>query len=486
MSVLKRAILYISRKWQQSLIIFFVLFIVCISTLTGLAILKASDSAIANLRQQLGGTFSMEIDMSNSENMQEAESTDQYTAGYYIGKYLDQAVIDEVMKTSGILEYSANIEVVANLKSSDEKYYNLIENLQNYYSSSNSHIALIQGWTSLNQCSYFANHALEITQGEMFTADGSRQAIISRELAELNHIKVGDKLILEINREVTGFDIPIEKQECIFEIVGIFDIMGEQQIDPYTSQRQMIQNGVFVDSQTLLSYLNEILKSIGEQPIGYEKVTFRVNDPAEMASIIKNIQQNKTINWNYFKIKMDNKNYQSAENALKSMDNGIYIMILMIVVAGIGILILLLSIWAKFRINETGILLSAGKSKCEILAQRITEIVLITVLTFGISYVISNIIANDIGNILLAQTNEQNINKTKVDPVYSGTSISTDNFDLTPVFSDPKIEELTVRISMDLLAVVYVLELLIVLLSICVASIPVMRMKPKAILTKYE
>lgn len=486
MSVLKRAMLYISRKWQQSLLIFFVLFVVCISILTGFAVLKASDSATANLRQQFGGTFNIEIDMSNPANMQEVASTDRYTASYYDGKYLDHAMIDEIMKTSGILEYSANIDVVANLKSDSGEYHNLIENVQNYYSSSNSHIARIQGVTSLNQCSYFANHVLEIIQGKMFTADGSEQAVISRELAELNHIEVGDKLIFEINREVTGFDIPIEKQKCIFEIVGIFDIMGEQQMDQYTSQRQMIQNWVFVDSRALLPYLNELLKSIGEQPIGYEKVTFRVNDPAEMDSIIKNIQQNKTINWNYFKIKIDNTNYQSAENALKSMNNGIYIMILMITVVGIGILILLLSIWTKFRTNETGILLSTGKSKSEILAQRITEIVLITVLAFGISYVMGNIVANDIGNILLAQTNEQNIDEIKADPIYSEMSISADNFDLTPVFSAPKVEELTVSISIDILVVVYGLELLIVLLSICVASIPVMRMKPKAILTKYE
>ncbi|MBD5535678.1 MAG: FtsX-like permease family protein [Lachnospiraceae bacterium] len=486
MSILKRAILYVSRKWQQSLIIFLVLLVVCTSTLIGFAVLKASDSAAANLRKQLGGTFSMEINMSNSANMQGAVSTDQYTGSYYVGKYLDQTVIDEVMKTSGISEYSANTEVVANLKSTDGAYYNLIENFQNYYSSSNSHIASIQGWTSLHQCAYFANKILEVTQGEMFTTDASSQAVISRELAELNHIEIGDKLILEINREVTGIDFPVEKQECVFDIVGIFDILGEQQIDQYTSQRQMLQNWVFVDSRTLLPYLNELLVSIGEQPIGYEKVTFSVNDPAEMDSIIKNIQQNKAINWSYFKIKIDNTNYQNAENALKSMDKVIRIMILAITISGIGILILLLSIWARSRIYETGILLSAGKSKWEILAQRITEIVLITILAFGISYTMSNITANDVGNLLLSQANEQNSDESKTNAINTEMPISTNNFDLTPVFSAPKVEELTVNVSADVFAVVYAVELLIVLLSVCVAGISVMKMKPKAILTKMS
>ena len=65
MNILKRAFLYVSRKWQQSLILFFVLLVVCASAFIGLSILKASSLAAANLRGQLGGTFSMEIDTGN-------------------------------------------------------------------------------------------------------------------------------------------------------------------------------------------------------------------------------------------------------------------------------------------------------------------------------------------------------------------------------------------------------------------------------------
>ena len=45
MSVIKRAVLYVTRKWQQSLIIYFVLLTVSTSALMGAAILRASDSA---------------------------------------------------------------------------------------------------------------------------------------------------------------------------------------------------------------------------------------------------------------------------------------------------------------------------------------------------------------------------------------------------------------------------------------------------------
>lgn len=486
MSFIKRAFLYVARKWQQSMIVFLVLLVVCTSALVGLAILKASDTAAANLRGQFGGTFSLEIDMSNPANMQSAGSTDRYTGSYYSGDPIDNEVIDEVLKTPGIADYSANIEAVANLKSDDGQYYNLVENKQNYYSSALAHAAPIQGWTSLQQCSYFANGILKITQGEMFSGGASGQAVISRELADLNGLSVGDHITLEINRDVTGIDFPAEKQECVFEISGIFDILKEQRIDQFTGPRQMLQNWVFVDSRTLLPYLNEQLKSIGMEPNGYKKVTFSIEDPAEMDAIIKGIQSNHALNWNCFKIGFDNTSYQSAENALNGMNSSVRIMIAVIVLAGIAVLVLLLSIWAKFRVRETGVMLALGESRGKVLAQRITEIALVAVLAFGLSYPVSGMTANSVGNVLLAQANEQIIPESSSNTIQAGMPVTSDDFDLSPVFAVPKVEELTVTITSNIFTAVYGLGLLIALLSVCAASVPIMRIKPNEILSKMS
>lgn len=486
MNFMKRAFLYVARKWQQSAIAFLILLAICTSASIGLSILKASDTAAANLRGQFGGTFSLEIDMSNPANMQSAGSTDRYTGSYYSGDTIDNEVIDEVLKTPGIADYSANIEVVANLKSDDGQYYNLVENKQNYYSSALAHVAPIQGWTSLQQCSYFANGILEITQGEMFSGGASGQAVISRELADLNGLSVGDHITLEINRDVTGIDFPAEKQECSFEIVGIFDILKEQKIDQYTGPRQMLQNWVFVDSRTLLPYLNEQLKSIGMEPNGYEKVTFSIEDPAEMDTIIKSVQNNRAINWDCFKIEFDNASYQSAENALEGMNHSIRIMIVMIVLAGVAILVLLLSIWAKFRVWETGVMLALGESKGNVFAQRMAEITLISALAFGLSYPISGMAANSVGDMLLTRANEQIVPRSASDTIQPGMPITSDDLDLSPVFAAPKVEELKVSMSGDIFTAAYGLGLVTALLSAGAASVPAMRMKPNEILTKMS
>ena len=203
-----------------------------------------------------------------------------------------------------------------------------------------------------------------------------------------------------------------------------------------------------------------------------------------MDMIIKSVQNNHAINWDCFKIEFDNASYQSAENALEGMNHSIRIMIVMIVLAGVAILVLLLSIWAKFRVRETGAMLALGESKGKILAQRMMEIALIAALAFGLSCPVSGMAANSVGNKLLAQANEQIVPKSASNTIQTGMPITSDNFDLSPVFAAPKVEALDVAITNDIFTAVYGLGLLIALLSVCVASIPAMRMKPKEILSK--
>ena len=168
------------------------------------------------------------------------------------------------------------------------------------------------------------------------------------------------------------------------------------------------------------------------------------------------------------------------------MNSSLRIMIVIIVLAGIAVLVLLLSIWAKFRVRETGAMLALGESKVIILAQRMIEIALIAALAFGLSCPVSGIAANSVGNKLLAQANEQITTEARSNTVQAGMPVTSEDFDLSPVFAAPKVEELTVLVTGDVFAAVYGLELLIALLSACAASVPIMRMKPNEILSKMS
>lgn len=114
------------------------------------------------------------------------------------------------------------------------------------------------------------------------------------------------------------------------------------------------------------------------------------------------------------------------------------------------------------------------------------EITLIAALAFGLSYPVSGMAANSVGNMLLAQANEQIIPESPSNSIQVGMPITSDDFDLSPVFAAPKVEELTVTFTGDIFTEVYGLGLLIALLSVCAASVPAIKMKPNMILSKMS
>lgn len=101
-----------------------------------------------------------------------------------------------------------------------------------------------------------------------------------------------------------------------------------------------------------------------------------------------------------------------------------------------------------------------------------------------ISCPVSGMAANSVGNTLLAQANERIVPESKSNTVQAGVPITSEDFDLSPVFAAPQIEELTVTVPVDIFAAVYGIGLLTALLAVCAASVPAMRMKPKEILSK--
>ena len=120
-------------------------------------------------------------------------------------------------------------------------------------------------------------------------------------------------------------------------------------------------------------------------------------------------------------------------------------------------------------------------SRVEIVLERTAEIMWFAVMALGVSWACSSAAANEAGNRLLAQTNQRNTEQAGENLSYADSS-----YDLTPVFSPPEVEELTVNMSADIIASVCFYELLIILFSVGMADVSVIRMKPKAILMKWE
>ena len=156
--------------------------------------------------------------------------------------------------------------------------------------------------------------------------------------------------------------------------------------------------------------------------------------------------------------------------------------ILMIaLIVSIAILSLILTMWARTRIHETGVLLSVGISKLSILGQYIAEVLLIAVLAFSLSYFSANGIAGQMGNVL--QSGQAVTEAQQEDGLSAGTrgEAGTDTGD-----SEIETPELQVRVQVEEMGLLFLLGIGIVTVSAGISSISVMRLKPREILSKMS
>lgn len=82
----------------------------------------------------------------------------------------------------------------------------------------------------------------------------------------------------------------------------------------------------------------------------------------------------------------DNKTYLAAAAPLEKSQTLITSFLLLIVLVSAVVLSLILTMWAKSRIHETGVLLSIGFGKASIIGQYLTEVLLIAAIAFGLSF----------------------------------------------------------------------------------------------------
>ena len=183
MGTVKRAFLYVTRKKGKSVLLFFVLLIMATFVLSGLSIEKASQAEQKNLRQSLGGVFELMPEF--SEKNPYYTKLDDGDGGYtlYTERPLTQEIIDAVAKIGGIKKYDAstptlvstNLEVFPGNVPMKDKYNDLV------------YARTVSG-TENN--SYFELGTVKLVEGSHITPEGSNAAVISKDLAEKNNLKL--------------------------------------------------------------------------------------------------------------------------------------------------------------------------------------------------------------------------------------------------------------------------------------------------------
>lgn len=478
MGFIKRAFLYVTRKRGKSVLLFVILLVMATFVLTGLSIWKASEAAQLDLRQSLGGRFDVHVDWENSpyvvkENVkEEAGGENGKSSTSFIQYSTVQLTPDNIAAIKAVpgVKYCsarqahlvpfAEFSLFAGTVATDAKY--------------KSHTKVL-GVCSTEEDELFTTGTLTLAEGRHISNGDSHVAIISQDLAEKSGLQVGDYITTH------GYSLEDQAftgQEIRVQIVGLFTPNTVEQFGETVTTYDKIQNRVFVDLQTSV----EIEGS--EINYGFSAINVTIDDPQNMVQVVSEVKALPGIDWTAFTIQADNETYEKAAAPLATLNELVITLLVVIIVVSAVILALILTLWTKTRIHETGVFLSVGIKKSAIIGQYLIEVLLIAVLAFGFSYFTSNAVAGQIGNHLLEQSLQTA--PEDVGNITAGAAavdVGADHLIQKPLPAENGIE---VSVGLGNLVQLYLIGLVIIIVAVSASSVTVMRLKPREILSKMS
>lgn len=455
MNFISRAWLYIIRKKGKSILLFIILLVMATFVLTALAFGNASNAAQMELRKSLGGSFLIGFDYTENNPYLKVESVDGGTL-VYSTQQISPELVEQVRSINGVNYCSATTESLAVLPSLDLFAGNIpIE--EEFRNSSK----ILGTWKS-EELSRFTSGQLALTEGRHIMPGDKNKGLISKDLADKNGLKIGDVIQTDKGVEI--------------EIVGLFVPKEIEGINDQVTTYDKIQNLIISDLATRIANENSPATQ------GFNELTVSVDDPQNMENIITKVKEIKGVDWKGFAIMVDNEGYENAAFSLQQLSELVSTILIVVLIVSVVILSLILTLWSRTRVHETGILLSLGIRKLSILGQYIAEVLIIAVLAFSLSYFSSNAIAGQMGTILQPEQSAANV-QVEEDGISAGSRGEAGTDMGTQEIEMPQLQ---VTVQIQDMGVLFLIGLGIVTVSAGISSISVMRLKPREILSKMS
>lgn len=449
MNTPKRSLLYVIRKRSRTGLLFVILLVVSTLVLSGLSIMDAAGDSSAELRESTGTSFTME------RNLSTATRSNSGNNFVYQQEYIADEMIEKISDIDGIKGYNAKIGGYLELQNLDgDRFETIVYNKWN--EEDLKYDIGTFGCFNTAYDSFFTSNQFELSEGRHIATDDKQVILISDDLAEKYNFKVGDKLKLTLSEEQVQFEkrygvSDISANSVDVEIIGIYKILEEQSDKETLGQYELYDNYVFTDMATFKEVFSTWAVAAKENEQGYESADFFLTDPAQLGSIMSEVSNISSINWNNFTLTANDEVFQQSASSMSNVEKLITTMIIVVVVIAAVIITLILSMWVRSRMRETGILMSTGIPKYKIVAQYVLETVLIAIFAFALSYFTSNAIAGNLGHII-----------------------------------DSTITAGDVHIAISNFILVFCTGIAVILASIGISSIPVMQMNPREILSKMS
>ena len=302
-----------------------------------------------------------------------------------------------------------------------------------------SNLVMMNGITASKSNIDFKSEVLKLEKGRHIEENDNNKIMIHEKFAELNNVNLGDKIKLSQEGKILEL-----------EIVGIYS--GDKTNTFNGLSSDFIENTVYTDYKSSQELSNLIANN------KVTSVEYGVEDPTKLDDVIKAVEN---LGINNLMVSKSNKNYELVTSSVESITKITNMIRIGSVVVGVVILSLILMFWVRERTYEIGILLSLGTSKVNLVLQFIVEVILVTIfalmIALGIEIVTIKYLASNVGSIF-----SEELPKSIADELMK---ISVNGIDIVNLV---------------------IVMIAIVIISVVVALLPILKMKPKKILTNIN
>lgn len=514
MNFFKRAWLVTKAKKGRTGLLVLVTSAILIFVLAGLTIKNAANSAVESAKSKAGATVTLSVnreammkafkpDSENSSDSSESsgDSSDDSSAVTSVNLATAKSIAEKddvasyLFTTTTTATAGDGISAISTSSSSDDASDSAStdSNQPDRGGMMASGDFTITGVNSTDYVADFTSGTSEIKKGVGITSDtADNSAVISSDLADENDLSVGDTFTVSTTVDDT-------ETSYTLTVVGIYDNSSTATTAQMMSNASNPQNNIYTNLTTANTMKGETDT--------LDSAVYTLSNPKNMDAFVKEIKSD--IDTDSYSVTSSDEIYEQMLSPLNNISSIAQNIVILVAVAGAVILTLIVILSIRERRYEIGVLMSLGENRLKIIGQFFTELLMVTVVSLVIASFAGNFVGNALGNQLLSSSTSTEQTTQNAGPGAGGpgqdTKSSDSNTDTNSnqkpsapgngggrgmgnmvamaTSSSQEIDDLDIKLTGTDVAKLGGIALLISFVSTILASIGIIRMKPKDILT---
>lgn len=490
MNIVKRALLYLSRKKARSLILFVMMLVMGLFLMVGISIRFSARKAAEDVRKSITTGITIRPNPIDGNLIFDSSINEE---GQVVSTpkvpLLTESKIPQLLRLKGVSGYYttlgfetlyAGLELKPGYWAASAEEFRSLGDEENAkcsetYAHANTFYEVIEG----KRHPSFMNGSLELVEGRHIQSGDKGKAVISEELARRNHLQIGDVI------ESYNFDFltgEIYGSAFRSEIVGVFRINFEQPVSESTDESTIISNMLFVDYEMRqwaqvwnnTHYGRKVSAKQKDRHVG--NITLYVEDPLMLDLVREQIERLDTVDWSYYRFERYDHEYQLVAKPLNTMILLSTVLAVFMAVGALVLLSLVFSMWIRGRKREAGILSYVGIKKRKIIFQLLLESVLVAVAAVVLAGFLAKPVTEAVGRGMSDYVNKS-LGARPYEVDYNAeTRIVTIN--KTP--TEPV--ALEYHLTWPIMLFVFMAMLLVVMAAVLASSRSILRQKPMDVL----